>query len=377
MPDKGLEDVVAASTAISDIDGVGGRLLYVGYDVKELATHASFEEVVYLLHNLELPDSEQLEQLKSQLARERDIHEFSKGLLMTMASTSSPMSMLRTIVSAESAHDPDGWESPTNAEANLNKALRLIARLPQMIGGYHRLRERHWPIEPDPELSHAANMLYVLTGKVPSDEDARVFDTCLVLHADHTMNASTFAARVTAGTLSDIHSAMTSAIATLKGPLHGGANERVFEMLEQIGSVEAVPADIKARLARKEKIMGFGHRVYKSEDPRATILRELGRDLGQRKGDSRWFDISERIFEVVRDQKGLYPNVDFYAACVYNYLGIPTDLFTTVFAASRIAGWTAHVREQFANNRLIRPDSEYIGPPPRSYVKLTERQPVS
>jgi citrate synthase len=369
----GLEDVVAAQTAISDIDGREGKLLYAGYDVKDLAAGSTFEEIVYLLHYLDLPKQDQLAELTSQLAKERDLHDFTKQLLVTMANTASPMSMLRTIVSSESAHDPDGWESATNDDANLNKAIRLVARLPQMIGGYHRLRNGHWPIEPSPELSHAGNMLYVLTGQVPSDEDARILDICLVLHADHTMNASTFAARVTAATLSDIHSAMTSAIATLKGSLHGGANEAVFYMLQKIGSLEAVEADVKGRLARKEKIMGFGHRVYKTEDPRATVLRELARDLAARKGDAKWFEMSERIYEVVKAEKNLYPNVDFYAASVYHYLGIPTELFTTVFAASRMAGWTAHAREQYKNNRLIRPDSEYIGPPPRLYQKLAER----
>lgn len=369
----GLQDVVAAETAISDIDGQAGKLLYAGYDVKDLAAGSTFEEIVYLLHYLELPNQDQLAELSSHLTRERDLHDFTKQLLVTMANTASPMSMLRTIVSSESAHDPDGWESVTNDAANLTKSIRLVARLPQMIGGYHRLRNGHWPIEPSPELSHAGNMLYVLTGQVPSDEDARIFDICLVLHADHTMNASTFAARVTAATLSDIHSAMTSAIATLKGSLHGGANEAVFYMLQRIGSLEAVEADIKGRLARKEKIMGFGHRVYKTEDPRATVLRELARDLAARKGDPKWFEMSERIYEIVRDEKNLYPNVDFYAAAVYHYLGIPTELFTTVFAASRMSGWTAHAREQYKNNRLIRPDSDYIGPPPRTYQKLAER----
>ncbi|MGI8425650.1 MAG: citrate/2-methylcitrate synthase [Actinomycetota bacterium] len=370
----GLQDVVAAETSISDIDGRLGKLMYAGYDVKDLAAHSSFEEVVYLVHHLELPNLAQLEELRAQLAKERDLHDFTKQLLVTLANTASPMSMLRTIVSAESAHDPDGWESVTNDEANLRKSIRLVARFPQMIGGYHRLRNGHWPVEPSPDLTHAGNMLYVLTGKIPSDEDARILDICLVLHADHTMNASTFAARVTAATLSDIHSAMTSAIATLKGSLHGGANERVFAMLSRIDNMDAVEADIKGRLARKELIMGFGHRVYKTEDPRATVLRELARDLAARKGDPKWFDMSERIYEIVRDQKGLYPNVDFYAAAVYHYLGIPTELFTTVFAASRISGWTAHAREQFSNNRLIRPDSDYTGPPPRLYQKLAERE---
>jgi citrate synthase len=370
---KGLEGVVAAQTSISDIDVENSRLLYSGYDVTELAAHSSFEEVVHLLHHRELPTPTQLEDLEVAIIKDRELDDFTKRLLVTLASTSSPMSMLRTLVSAASAHDPDGWVLSTDDEANMRKAIRLVARLPQMIAGYERLRNGKWPVEPNPALNHAANMLYVLTGEVPSIEDARIMDQCLVLHADHTMNASTFAARVTAATLSDIHSAMTSAIATLKGPLHGGANEQVFEMVLRIGSVDAVEENIKGRLSRKEKIMGFGHRVYKKEDPRATVLRALARDLGERKGDLKWYDISERIYEVVHKEKGLYPNVDFYAAAVYHYLGIPKRLFTPVFAAARIAGWTAHVREQLGANRLIRPDSEYIGPPPRAFVPLEDR----
>jgi citrate synthase len=373
VPTKGLEDVVAAETAISDIDGREGKLWYAGYEIRDLAANCSFEEIVYLLHHLELPEPKQLEELTAQLAKERELDDFTERLLPTMADVSSPMSMLRTIVSASSAHDPDGWEPPSNDEANLRKAIRLTARLPQMIAGYQRLREGNEPIAPNLSLGHAANFLYVLSGETPSEEDARVLDQCLVLHADHTMNASTFAARVTAATLADIHSAVTAAIAALKGPLHGGANERVFEMLQQIGSVEKCEPDIISRLAKKERIMGFGHRVYKTEDPRATVLRELARDLAERKKEPKWFEMSKRVDEVVRNEKGLFPNVDFYAASVYHYLGIPTDLFTTIFAASRIAGWTAHVREQFSDNRLIRPDSDYIGPKPREFVSLIER----
>jgi citrate synthase len=370
---KGLEGVVAAQTAISDIDVENSKLMYAGYDVTDLVNNSTFEEVIYLLHHRELPNDAQLQALTTQLAAERDLHDFTKQLMVTLSSTTSPMSMLRTLVSAASAYDPDGWVLSTDHPANKRKAVRLISQLPQMISGPERLRGGKWPVEPDPKLGHAANLLYVLSGEYPSDEDAKIMDQCLIMHADHTMNASTFAARVTAGTLSDIHSAMTSAIATLKGPLHGGANEQVFEMILKIGSVGNVPEEIKGRLARKEKIMGFGHRVYKAEDPRATILRELARDLGTRKGDTKWFEISEAIFEVVNSEKGLFPNVDFYAAAVYHYLGIPKRLFTPIFAASRISGWTAHVIEQLQNNRLIRPDSEYIGPGPRTYVKLGDR----
>ncbi|MBW3589996.1 MAG: citrate synthase [Actinobacteria bacterium] len=373
MPTRGLEDVIAAETAISDIDGNDGILWYVGYDIKDLAENCNFEETVYLLHRLELPSAQELDQVTAELAKERELDDFSTRLLPELAEFTSPMSMLRTAMSVGSAHDPDGWEPPENDEANLRKSIRLIARTPQIIGGFYRIRQGKDPLAPNPDLSHAANLLYQLSGEVPDEEDAKILDTCLVLHADHTMNASTFAARVTAATLADIHSAMTSAVAALKGPLHGGANEKVFNMLEQIGSLDKVEADIKARLDRKEKIMGFGHRVYKTEDPRATVLRDLARRLGEKRGESKWFEMSERVYEVVRDTKGLYPNVDFYAASVYHSLGIPTVLFTTIFAASRIAGWTAHAREQYQNNRLIRPESEYIGPPAREFVPLTER----
>lgn len=370
---QGLEGVVAAQTAISHIDVEESTLLYAGYNITDLVHNCCFEEIIHLLHYRELPNEAELNLLKAQLIEERELHAFTRQLLVTLAKTASPMSMLRTLVSAMSAYDPDGWVRSTEQDANERKAMRLIARVPQMVASYERLRNGKWPVEPHPDLDHAANLLYVLRGEIPSEQDARIMDQCLVMHADHTMNASTFAARITAGTLSDIHSAMTSAIATLKGPLHGGANEQVFEMILEIGEVDAVPANIKRRLQRKEKIMGFGHRVYKKEDPRATVLRELARELGEAKGDTKWFDISEKIHEVVAEEKGLFPNVDFYAAAVYHYLGIPKRLFTPIFAASRIAGWTAHVIEQLTNNRLIRPDSEYIGPPRREFVKLADR----
>jgi citrate synthase len=249
-----------------------------------------------------------------------------------------------------------------------------VARFPTMIAAYQRQRTGVDPLPPNPKLPHAANFLAMLTGEEPEEEAARAFDVCLILHADHTMNASTFVARVVASTLSDMHSAITAAIAALKGPLHGGANEAVHGMLEEIDDVDGVEAYVKDRLSRKQKIMGFGHRVYKTEDPRATHLRRLSRELGQRAGDTRWYDVSERIEKVVMDERGLYPNVDFYAASVYHYLGIPTDLMTCVFAASRVVGWSAHVREQLADNRLIRPKSDYIGPRNQTYVPIEERR---
>jgi citrate synthase len=371
VPEKGLADVVAAQTALSDIDGKLGKLWYVGYDIHDLARYSTFEETSFLLHHQRLPDRDELEALSERLVEERELDEFTSGLMSTLAEVSSPMSMLRTAVSASSGYDPDGWDQ--SAEANERKAMRLIARFPTMIAAFHRLRTEQDMVPPNPKLPHAANFLFMLLGDEPDEEAARAFDICLVLHADHTMNASTFTARVVASTLSDMHSAVTGAIAALKGPLHGGANEAVMQMLEEIGEVDKVEGFVKEKLGRKEKIMGFGHRVYKTEDPRATHLRRLARELGARAGDTRWFDISERIEKVVQDEKALYPNVDFYAASVYHYLGIPHDLMTTVFAASRVAGWTAHVREQLADNRLIRPESEYIGPREQAYVPIEDR----
>jgi len=371
MPGKGLEDIIAAETAISDIDGKLGRLFYVGYDIHELAPSSTFEEIVYLLHNLELPSKAQLEELNERLIAERELDAFVERLMPTMVEQTSPMSMLRTTVSAMSAYDPDGWDQST--EANYRKAMRLISRFATVIATFHRLRSNEQVLKANPKLSHAANFLYMLTGREPDEEFGRIFDVCLVLHADHTMNASTFAARVAASTLSDIHSAVTAAIATLKGPLHGGANEAVMKILLQIGSVEKVRDAVKAKLDAKEKIMGFGHRVYKTEDPRATHLRKLSKQIGEMVGDTRWYEMSLAMEEVVLEEKGLYPNVDFYAASVYYCLGIPVDLFTPVFAASRVSGWTAHIREQYADNRLIRPESAYVGPPHRSYVPIDQR----
>lgn len=370
-PGKGLEGVVAAETALSDIDGQRGLLFYVGYDIHELAPNSTFEEICYLLHHRELPTAGQLDDMRAQIAKEREPNEFVMELMPQLAANTVPMSMLRTAVSASSAKDPDGWD--TSDEANYRKAIRLIAVFPTLVAYYHRLRSGQHLVPPDPSLSQAANFLWMLKGDKPDEESTRIFDMCLVLHADHTMNASTFAARVCAATLSDIHSAMTAAIAALKGPLHGGANEAVMRMLKEIGRPERARDYILGKLARKEKIMGFGHRVYKTEDPRATHLRRLAEELADKTGDYNNYEISRVIEQTVMEEKGLYPNVDFYAASVYGYLQIPTDLFTPIFACSRVSGWTAHVREQYADNRLIRPDHAYIGPPPRPYVPLDQR----
>lgn len=372
MSTKGLEDVVAAQTSISDIDGKLGRLFYVGYDIHDLAPNATFEETIFLLHHLRLPTQGELDALNTQLSEEREISDWIRNLMPTLAEKSVPMSMLRTAVSAMSAHDPDG--PSMDDAANLRKSIRLIARIPTVISTYERLRTGKEVLPPNPQLSLAADFLYRLTGEEPKPDHARIFDMCLVLHADHTMNASTFTARVIASTLADMHSAITGAIASLKGPLHGGANEQVMGMLEDIeGDARRAPEYIKRRLAVREKIMGFGHRVYKTEDPRATWLRKMSKQLAEETGDPRWFDASKAIEGTVMEEKGLYPNVDFYAASVYRYLGIPTDLFTPIFAASRAAGWTAHVREQQRDNRIIRPESEYTGPRNRTWQPIDQR----
>ncbi len=373
-PGKGLEGVVAAETAISDIDGKEGVLSYVGYDIHDLAPNATFEETCYLLHNLELPNEQQLDQIKEQLAGEREPNDFVMELMPQLSKNTAPMSMLRTACSASSAHDPDGWD--TSEEANYRKAIRLIAMFPTLVAYYDRIRNDQPLVHPDSSLSLAANFLYMLKGDKADDEEARIFDICLILHADHTMNASTFAARVCAATLSDIHSAITAGIAALKGPLHGGANEQVMRMIKEIraaGGREKARDYTINKLRNKEKVMGFGHRVYKTEDPRATHLRRMAKELAEKTGDPSNYEISQEIEKAVMDEKGIYPNVDFYAASVYGSLQIPTDLFTPVFACSRVSGWTAHVREQYADNRLIRPDHAYVGPERREWKSLSQR----
>ncbi len=372
MTEKGLADVVAAQTKISDIDGKLGKLWYAGYSIDDLAEQSSFEEVLFLLHHIRLPSQRELDELTEQMVEYREAAEFITGLMPTLAEQTSPMSMLRTAVSAASAYDPDGWDNAPDAV--YRKAIRITSLMPTLIAYYDRHRRGLDLVEPNPKLPHAANFLYMLSGEEPSQEAARAFDVQFILYADHTMNASTFTARVVASTLSDIHSAVVAAIAALKGPLHGGANELAMLMLEDIGSVDRVEAYVKELFDRGEKIMGFGHRVYRTvDDPRATILRGLSKQLGELSGEPIWFEISEKVDEVVRREKGLRPNVDFYAGSLLHYVGLPTDLFTPMFAAARAAGWTAHIREQYADNRIIRPDSEYIGPNDQRYAPVEER----
>jgi citrate synthase len=371
----GLEDIVATSSSICYLDGDRGVLAYCGYDIHDLARHATFEEVCYLLWHRRLPTRAELGDLQSALAAARPVPEPILRLMRTLPSD-QPMDVLRTLTSALGHYDPDA--SDQSPKANERKAIRLTAQLGSIVATVGRLNAGGGPIQPDPVLSHAANFLYMLTGERPSGLATRAFDVALILHADHELNASTFAARVAAATLTDLHSTIVAGIATLKGPLHGGANADVMRMLLEIGAnapAAKVDEAIRAKFARKEKIPGFGHRVYKSvEDPRATHLRQMSRDLGQRSGEEGWFGISQRIEALVKNEKNLNPNVDFYSATTYHALGIDSNLFTPIFAVSRISGWTAHVLEQYANNRLIRPRADYIGPEyPQRYLPLEQR----
>ncbi|MBC6456883.1 citrate synthase [Actinomadura sp. HBU206391] len=370
-PAKGLADVVAASTALSDIDGQVGRLFYRGYDIHDLAGKITFAECVHLLQRGTLPTRGELAGLTGELATGRVPTPLVERNIDAIARVQAPMEALRSYVSLASAEDPD--KDSNEPGANLRKAARLTAQQPVLVARYHAARRGVTAPDPDLSLGIAGNFLLQITGRRPAPRAADILDECLVLHADHTMNASTFAARVCAATLSDMHSAICAAIGTLKGPLHGGANEQVMRTFQAIGGVADVDGAVREKLAAGEKIMGFGHRVYKSEDPRASHLRRLSAELAETTGDDTWFRMSQRMEEIVFAEKGLRPNVDFYAASVYRYLGIPVDLFTAVFSVSRMAGWTAHVIEQHADNRLIRPDSEYIGDRDMRWLPISER----
>jgi 2-methylcitrate synthase len=376
-PKAGLEDVVAGESAICYLDGERGVLAYQGYDIHDLANAergASFEETCYLLWHGRLPSRSELGDLQTQLAAGRVL---SEPILRAMRSLPKvdAMDALRTLTSILGHYDPDSTTS--TPQANYRKAVRLTGQLGSLVATWGRMSAGGGPIEPDPALGHAANFLYMLTGQRPSALATRAFDVSLVLHADHELNASTFAARVAAATLTDIHSTIVAAIGTLKGPLHGGANAEVMKMLLDIGKdagLERAEEFVRAKLARKEKISGFGHRVYRTEDPRATHLRRFSKSLGEKAGMPQWYQMSERIEALVKGDKKLYPNVDFYSASMFYALGIPIDLYTPIFAVSRISGWTAHVLEQYANNRLIRPRTDYIGPKyPQQFLPLDLR----
>lgn len=372
MAGSGLEGVVVARTRLGRIDGEAGALEYVGYPIAELAEKTTFEEVCHLLWTGELPNQSELAALGQELAEAYALPGEVLDVLRAAPMEAHPMAVLRTAVSALGVHDPDADDA--SREANLRKAVRLTARIPTITAATVRLRRGGEPVAPRPDLGIAANLLYMMTGEEPGAQEARTMDVALILHAEHGLNASTFAGRVTIATLSDLYSAVTSAIGTLKGPLHGGANERVMEMLRDIGEPDRADEWVHGALDRGDKIMGFGHRVYRALDPRAPILRGLGENLGS----SKWFEISDRIREAVRsamDARGrkIYANVDFYSASVYDKLGIPTRFFTNIFACARIAGWTAHILEQLEDNRLIRPKAEYVGPDRRSVQPIDQR----
>ncbi|SPF37522.1 Citrate synthase 2 [Candidatus Sulfopaludibacter sp. SbA4] len=367
----GLEGVIAGESEICYIDGYQGILSYRGYNIHTLADHAIFEEVIFLLWNGWLPKRAELDQLKKELVAERGLPapviEFLRG-----AAGGAPMDVLRTAVSMLGVYDLEAQDM--SAEANHRKAVRLMSRTADIVTTFDRLRQGKPVIEGDPNLGLAANFLYTLTGNRPDEVMERAFDVALTLHADHELNASTFAARVTAATLSDIYSSITSGIGALKGPLHGGANQDVMKLLLELGDEDEAVDRVKNTLARKVKIPGFGHRVYRTDDPRATHLRVMSEELGKRTGHEKLYRLSRRMEETVKEIKGLNPNVDFYSASTYYSLGIPIDLFTPIFAVSRMSGWTAHVLEQYRNNRLIRPRAEYKGKPDgQTWIPIGDR----
>jgi citrate synthase len=373
-PKAGLEDTVATSSAICYLDGDRGVLAYCGYDIHDLAKQATFEEVCYLLWHRRLPTRAELGDLQSQLVAARALPEPVLRLMRTLPQGNG-MDLLRTLTSALGHYDADAADH--SPQANYRKAVRLTSQISSIVATLGRMRNGGNAIDPDPVLGHAANFLYMLTGDRPGGLATKAFDIALILHADHELNASTFAARVAAATLTDIHSTIVAAIGTLKGPLHGGANADVMKLLLDIGAdapLEKAEEVVRAKLARKEKIPGFGHRVYHTEDPRATHLRQMSKELTAKAGMPVWYEMSQRIEALVKADKKLNPNVDFYSASTYHALGIHVDLFTPIFAVSRVSGWTAHVLEQYANNRLIRPRAEYIGPEyPQRFVPVEQR----
>ena len=371
----GLRGVVAASSSIGDVNGEKGELIYQGINIHDLATKSTFEEVVFLLWNGRLPKRTELDELKRDLAAAYalpwQIVELIKGMYARVPANDQPMDALRTVVSALAMFDEESRD--LSREATIRVATRLTARFPTIVAAMDRARKDLDPVNPNPNLNIATNFLYMLKGEMPDEFDAHVMDVALILQADHELNASTFTARVVAGTLADMYSAVIAALGALSGPLHGGANTAVMKMLLEIGSLDRVESFVKEALANKRKIMGWGHAVYRTDDPRATHLRQLSKEMGERKGDTKWYDMTAKVEEVMKREKGLLPNVDAYSASTYYMMGIPLDLYTPIFAISRISGWTAHILEQYANNKLIRPRAEYVGPRDVPYVPIDER----
>ena len=369
---KGLEGIVAAATQLSDVQGTVGKLAYRGFDINDLADHSTFEETVDLLWYGTLPTHELLEKLTRKFVAARPLpHEVIEGMDLFPKHTTT-MEVLRTVVSILGLHDPDG--ASNSVSANVRKSIRLTAQMPTITAAWYNISQGRKPILPRADLSHAANFLYMLTGKEPTAEAAHILDVALILHMDHGLNASTFVARAIASTESDMYSAISGALGALKGPLHGGANEAVMKMLLKLGDASKVEPFIKEELAAHRKIFGFGHRIYRTTDPRAEQLRRIALMLADHTGNRKWVDLSEKLREVMhRERPEIYVNVDFYSASVYYTLGIPIDLFTPIFAISRVAGWTAHVMEQLMDNRIMRPDSVYVGPKDQKYVPINQR----
>lgn len=371
---RGLEGVNVTTTKLCRIDGQKGELVYAGYDIYDLAEKSTFEETCFLLWNLRLPSAQELADLQAQLRAERPLSDLNSRILREIVGQIRPMRALEIAVIIAGALDAQSSDL-TTGQLRI-AAARLAARMPTVLATYHRLRQGLEPVEPRDDLGHSANFLWMLNGKEPSELEKRVFDVAMILHAEHEMNASTFSAMVTASTLSDMYSAIASAIGTLKGPLHGGANEAVYKTVEAIGEENNIAAHVEAMLARGERVMGIGHRVYKTTDPRANILEKLGHELADTSPDRKYFDLSLKLRDYLArklEGKPLYPNVDFFSASVYKMLGIPSDLYTPIFAMSRIAGWTAHLLEQYADNRLVRPNALYEGAENRKYVGVESR----
>ncbi len=371
---RGLEGVVAAETDLAYIDGMAGELVYKGYEIDDLARNASFEEVAWLLWHDDLPTSSELAELTQQLASERAVHpDLLDHFRHHTPPGVNPMHAFRTAVSMLANYDAEADDM--SPESNYRKSIRLTAQFPTILAAFDRIRKGLDPVAPKGEGSTAHEFLYMLNGEAPGPSAERIFDAALVLHAEHGLNASTFAARVIGSTLADIYSAVTGAMGALKGPLHGGANIEVMEMLLEIDkSGETADAYVRRRLAAKERVMGLGHRVYKTLDPRAAILRDMLHGLSEEKGEMKWYDMSNAIMDAAKEQKNLNPNVDFFSASVYHLLGIQTDLYTPIFAISRITGWTAHLMELWEDNRLIRPDATYTGPAIRPVKPIEQRQ---
>lgn len=369
---KGLKGVVAADSAICDIDGQIGKLIYRGYSIDDLAEHSSYEEVVFLLLNGELPNQTQLKDMSATLAKHRQVTPAVLAFLKTLPKDVNPMAALRTAISLEGAYDP--LSEVSTKEANWEKSLRLVGLTASVVASFQRIRQGLEPVSPRSDLSHAANFLYMLNGKVPTAAEEHAMDLVLTLHAEHGFNASTFAARVIAATLSDLYSVITGAIGALKGPLHGGANTEVLKTLMEIGDVSKVADWVAQKRAKKEVFMGFGHAVYQVADPRAKHLKSLSQKLGEESGNPKWYDLSVEVEKQVDAVIHKPCNVDFYSASLQYYMGIPGDLFTCIFAVSRVAGWCAHVLEQWVDNKIIRPSSNYTGPAERSYTPIESRK---